>query len=534
MGGRLPPSTQSFERRALNRVTFGARAVDVAYAQRIGWAAWVGEQLNPPAGDDADLATHLAAQRWPIKYPAGNPDLRQTWAAVDEVRPLNYLQATAAQLFKLTQGQGFSINPGEVQRVFDELLAATLIRNAHARFQVREFMTDFWLNHFSIGRDKNIIATTQLMAYDRDVIRPNALGNFRTFLEAVATSPSMLLYLDNYLSSAGTPNENYARELQELHTLGGGAYLGTAPPANGGSGVDAPGFTDADIIQASRALSGWTLDFGQAFGGVQLKADGSFLYSPYQHNPNAGKFLGVDLSGLTADMAQGRAVLDIVAAHPATTNFICTKLCRRIFGDVPPPSVLDRAKAAWTANQKAPNQIAKVLEAILLGGDEVGTLPNVKLRRPYERVVAMFRTTDMVVKACNYLYLLLSPIGDCLGAWQPPNGRPDVNSYWMTTGPLLSAVNLSFRTGFWPEIATSLMAQTPEPDSKSTTGIVDYWVTRMIGAEVSSSTYDALIKTLGGITFAASDLAGPYAKGIEQRLIDLVSLIATTAEFSYR
>ncbi|MGZ6195430.1 MAG: DUF1800 domain-containing protein [Candidatus Binataceae bacterium] len=524
------PTTQSFERRAINRVTFGARDLDEAYAQKIGWPAWVAEQLRPSPGDDPDLAAHLAAQHWPMSYPAGNPDLRQTWPAVNEDRPLTYLSASSAQLFKMTQANGFSLHPGEIERVYQELLAATLIRNTHARYQVREFMADFWLNHFNIGRDKSILAATMMMSYDRDIIRPNALGNFRSLLEAVATSASMLTYLDNFSSSAGTPNENYARELQELHTLGGGAYLGTAAPLS--SGAVAPGFTDSDIVQASRALSGWTLDFGQAFGGVQLKGDGSFLYSPYQHNSKAGVFLGVDLSGLTADMAQGRAVLDIVAAHPATATFICTKLCRRIFGDAPPQAVIDRAKAAWTANQKAPDQIAKVISAILLGGDEIGTVPNTKLRRPYERVVAMFRTTDMVVTACNYLYLLLSPIGDCLGAWQPPNGRPDVNSYWLSTGPLLAAINLAFRTNFWPEIKTSLLAQAP--NGLSTAGLLEYWIGRMIGSEISPSTYDVALAAMSGITISAGDKTGPYAAGLEQVLIRVISLLATTAEFSYR
>ncbi len=528
------PTTAPFERRAIDRVTFGARERDVAYAQKIGWAAWVREQLAPPAGDDPALAAHLKTQRLPIKYAAGNAAANQTWPAVDEVRPLTYLAASAEDLWRMGRASGFSVHPGEIAMVYTQLLAANLIRNTHAQFQLREVMADFWFNHFNIGRDKNIFAATATLPYDRDIIRPNVFGNFRALLEAVATSTSMLLYLDNYLSSAGIPNENYARELLELHTLGGGAYLGTAAPDPTRVGVDAPGFTDGDIIEASKALSGWTLDLGQAFGGVPLKNDGSFLYSPYQHNTGAKRFMGVDLSGLTADMAQGRAILDIVAAHPATAAFICTKLCRRLFGDSPPPAAVERAKAAWLANLKAPDQIAKVLSAILLDGDEIGTFPAVKLRRPYERIVALFRTTDMVVNACSYLYLLMSPIGDIMGAWQPPNGRPDVNSYWLATGPLLAAVNIVFRPSFWPEIATSLMDQTPAEAAASPTRILDYWIGRMIGAEISTSAFAAILNAMYGLNFKPTDKGGVFAASIESQLLRIVGVIATSAEFSYR
>ena len=174
------------------------------------------------------------------------------------------------------------------------------------------------------------------------------------------------------------------------------------------------------------------------------------------------------------------------------------------------------------------------MSAILLGGDEIGTFPNIKLRRPYERLVAMFRTTDMVVNACSYLYLLMSPVGDCIGAWQAPNGRPDINGYWLATGPMMTAINMAFRPAYWPDIKTSLMQQVPEPDSKSQIGIVDYWIGRMIGAEVSPSTMDALMTAAQGLGFVAADSKGPYAAGTESRLLQLVSLIATSAEFSYR
>ncbi len=532
------PESLPFERAAINRVTFGARDTDVVYAKSIGWPAWVKEQLDAPPGDDPALAAHIQAQRWRIQYPAGTRT-GETWPATDELRPLTFLTAPPEKFWAISYNVGFAVNYAERERIYTEFTAANLIRNTHAKWQLREFMADFWFNHFNIGSEKNAFATAMLIAYDRDVIRPNVFGNFRKFLEGIATSASMLIYLDNFISSAGTPNENYARELLELHTLGGGAYLGQVDPFAGNPapgpdqiGVNARGFTDADIIQASRAFSGWTLDTGQAFGGVQLKNNGSFLYSPFQHNTTARKFMGVDLVPLTADLAQGRAILDIVADHPATASFICTKLCRRIFGDAPPAAVINRATTAWMAHRQAPDQIRKVLEAILLAGNEIGTAAPAKVRRPYERMVALFRTTDMTVSAIEYLYLLLSPVGDLAGAWQGPNGRPDINAYWLSSGALLAAVNLVFRPDYWPEIKVALIDQMPEQTTRSVVLAVDYWIDRMVGAQPDSATYDGLIKAAQALGLSSLTTDGRAA--YEEIMRRVVGLIASSATFAHR
>ena len=532
------PEFASFERLALNRVTFGARDLDVAYAAKIGWSAWVQEQLRAPPGDDPGLAAHLQSQRWPIKYAAGSRE-RDTWAAVDEDRPLTYLTASAETLWKTVDEAGFSISPDERNRIYPEFLAGYLIRNTHAKWQLREFMADFWYQHFNIGIDKNVFSANLLIAHDRDVIRPNVFGNFRKFLEGVATSTAMLIYLDNYISTAGKPNENYARELLELHTMGGGAYLGQSDPFAGNpasrpeqSGVNAPGFTDADIIEASRAFSGWTIERGQMIGGVRHKVTAAFLYNPAQHNTSAKNFMGVDLSSLTADLAQGRAILDIVANHPSTATFICTKLCRRIFGDNPPASVIARATTAWMANRQAPDQIGIVLDAILTGGNEIGVASPIKIRRPYERLVALLRTTDMTANACSYLYLLFSSVGDVPGAWQAPNGRPDINSYWLSTAALMKAINIVMGVTNVPEIKINLTDQMPIEATQSTVKAVDYWLERMIGMQLDSATYDGLIKSAQDI--GVWSLEKGYRAGYEDRVRQLVALIATTTAFTYR
>ncbi len=532
------PRTPDPMRVALNRVTFGARDTDVAYATSIGWNAWVEEQLRPPAGDDPDLATHIAAQAIPIQYAAANPTTQPmgTWAAVNEVRPLNYLNASVPELYRIATRSGREVSFTERTRIRQELLAATWIRNSHSRFQLREFMVDFWHNHFNIGKNENEICTALLPAYDRIAIRPHAFGNFRTMLEANATSSSMLLYLDNWLSTATTPNENYAREIMELHTLGEDAYLGVGDtgvvPMNSFTGV-AVGFTDQDVIQASRALSGWTIQAGQRVGNTTLPLTGEFIYNAAQHSTRATAILGRNVSQVTAPQEQGRALFDLIANHPATVRFICAKLCRRIFGEAYSQALYDRAVNTWLSNSTHPDQIARVLRAILVNGDELFTQPPNKVRRPYERLLALFRTTDMVVNAATAMTTVLDPLNDALFAWGAPDGRPDVNAYWLATGATLTAWNLTLTIPNWSQIRTTLAAQTPTT-ATTATDVVEYWVGRMIGAQLPITSMNALISDQSGSAGIIGARNSTNPNVVETALRRLVSLIATTEQFSIR
>ncbi len=522
---------------ALNRVTFGARDFDVQSVEALGWDVWVAAQITPPDGDEPALDAHIKAQTMPIKYPAANPsNTNGTWKAVDEDRPLLYIDADIETLWQVAREAGKSISFQERFRVQQELAAATWIRNAHSQYQLREFMADFWHNHFNIGKAENQLATTLLPAYDRETIRPNVFGNFRTLLEATATSPSMLMYLDNWVSNATFPNENYAREIMELHTLGEDAYLGVGGDSvveTGPNGI-AVGFTDQDVLQASRALSGWTIEFGQRFGGQPIPSTGKFIFNPFQHHTGAGEVLGVDLSA-ESGMAQGQKFLDIIATHPATATFICTKLCTRIFGDNPPQAVVDRATETWLANTEEPDQIGRVLQTILVDGDEIFTAPAAKIRRPYERLLALARTTYTTVNAATYMTLALDPLNDGLFAWQAPNGRPDVNDYWLAAGATLTTWNLLIALPSLPEFSVSFDAQTPEGAASSATGVVEYWVGRMLGYALSPAAMNALIVDQAGIYGVPFQRNIPdNATNIELVYRRLVSLIATSEEFSFR
>jgi uncharacterized protein (DUF1800 family) len=535
------PVTGSFEHRALGRVTFGARDAEVAAVRQSGWPPWVEEQLNPPPGDEARIDEHLRARSLHIAYAVQLPAGKSPgWPAVDERRPLRYLHTDLAAIWEMVSKTEISIAPNERHRIQQELNAATWIRNAHSRYQLREFMADFWANHFNVGRNEDIYGAAALVHYDSEVIRPNAFGNFRKFLEAVATSPAMLRYLNNAESKASKPTETYVRELLELHTLGEAAYAGLGtnillPKWQSGPFMVATHFTDQDIVAAARAFSGWTLEHGQDGPNGPLPFTGKFIYNPLQHNNEAGVFMGVDVSGhaaFQAPMGQGRMILDILAAHPMTARFIVGKICRRIFGDSPPQNVVERAIGTWLANIYSPDQIKHVLREILLR-PEMGDPPS-KLRRPYERLMALFRTTDTILNAYDDAYTALFGLGDGLYAWPTPDGRPDTDAYWLSSAGNHHFWNLMFDVLVHPSFRTSFADQTPASVTGSAAQIVEYWVGRMVGYTLPQASMDALIKDVNTSPGVMAAYASQGILNIENALRRLALLIATSPQFAMR
>ena len=529
------PTAPTFERIALNRVTFGARASDIARLKDMGWKAWVEDQLRAPPGDDAELASFLDSQMMFIKYNGlaaakGIPG----WPPVNQYRALTYLKQDVAGLWEVPRKIETAVAADEYDRIGKELNAVTWIRNSRSIYQLREFMVDFWNNHFNIGRQADFYATAALPVYDLSVIRPRAFGNFHDLLSAVATSASMLRYLDNASSTAAHPNENYAREILELHTLGGPAYMGVGKPGAkpGKPGDIAPGFNDQDIIQASRALSGWTLEQGQDGPNGPLPFTGKFVFNPAQHNPSAGVFMGVDLSKINGQ-AQGQAVLQIIANHPATADFICTKIARRIYGDGPPASVIARGKRAWVANRDQPDQIRRVLSAMLIDGDEIGG-PGTKLRRPYERVIAYVRTADVLLSAFPKADIALAPLGDGIYAWPTPEGRPDMDSQWLSG--MVNLYSWNFITVLLEQDSfhTSLATQTPEEIRGSADAVVEHWVNRMVGYTLRPAAMTALVADASAPTGAVAAITGRDPQKAEAAMRRLSALIAASPEFGMR
>jgi uncharacterized protein (DUF1800 family) len=324
------------------------------------------------------------------------------------------------------------------QTVAQELFATRLAHDIYSNAQLQEVMTDFWLNHFNIYLRKNEQMPYYLVSYERDVIRPHALGKFEDLLEAVAHSPAMMIYLDNAesvgpdspaaerakMGMARRPsakrqdppgiNENYARELMELHTVG----------VNGG-------YTQADVIQVARVLTGWTVDRPQFGGGFQ--------FNPNRHEPGTDKVMGVKFKD-NGEM-QGRELLHFLATRPATAQFISRKLAVRFVSDDPPKALVDRMANTYMSTG---GDIPSVLKT-LFHSPEFWAASNyrAKVKTPLEFVVSAARASDAQIE--NYMPLVnaLRQLGMPLYGCIPPVGYKWDAADWVSTGALVDRMNFA-------------------------------------------------------------------------------------------
>jgi uncharacterized protein (DUF1800 family) len=279
-------------------------------------------------------------------------------------------------------------------------------------------MIDFWSNHFNVYHLDGQIGYLKTVD-DREVVRPHAFGRFRDLLGASAKSPAMLLFLDNASNTKAGPNENYARELMELHTLG----------------LDG-GYTQADVQEVARAFTGWTVGRGEQRG--------RFVYSAKDHDDGARTILG---QSLPAGLGQGHGerVLDILAGHPATARHMAAKLCVRFVSDAPPGALVDEAAAAFSSSG---GDVRATLRTLLLSAP-FSAAADQKLRRPFESVAAILRTLDAQVgpEAVKPLLNVLRSMGQLPFDWPAPNGYPDANGAWGNTNGLLNRWNLGLTLG---------------------------------------------------------------------------------------
>lgn len=353
-------------RRLLNRAGYGPRPGDLARAADVGMEAYLEEQLNPDGIEDT--------------------------AAELIVRNLNYYHMDIDQI----------IGRDNLVDVASELVTATIGRAVYSKRQLYEAMVEFWSDHFNIYIRKNPFLLPLKLIDDRDVIRPNALGKFRDLLFASARSPAMLVYLDNVRNVKGDPNENYAREIMELHTLG----------------VDA-GYTQQDVQELARALTGW----GSAARGVQ---QGEFVFHPDQHDSGSKEILT-----LTLPAGQGEEdvvqVLEMLVTHPATANFIATKLVRRFVADEPPAALVEQVSQTYLESD---GDIKSMLRVIFLS-DEFMTGPP-KLKRPYSYVISALRALNVDIRNYRPFRAWLETLGQLPFNWAAPNGYPDVSAAWMS------------------------------------------------------------------------------------------------------
>jgi len=310
------------------------------------------------------------------------------------------------------------------QVVNHDLWEGKVLRAIHGRRQLLEVLVDFWYNHFNVYLDKG--ADRYLIpSYERDSIRPFVLGNFRTLLGATARSPAMLFYLDNYLSAAPARdvskrlerslNENYARELLELHTLG----------VNGG-------YTQDDVIEVARCFTGWTI--------APLRRGSGFAYNDQVHDQGDKVVLGIKIPG-GGGVKEGEAVLDILARHPSTARFISTKLAQRFVAGDPPPALIVRMAKAF---QETGGDISATMMS-MIRSEEFWAAANYydKIKTPLELVVSAARATGSTVKNGFALANEIAQLGQPLYRKLEPTGYSNVGSAWLNTSSLFARINFA-------------------------------------------------------------------------------------------
>lgn len=358
----------------LSRLTFGPRGEERVYAAEVGGDAWIEEQLAPDGVPDAEVGLRLQG--------------------FDSV----------------TMDSSIIFDVGE-DVVVRELQQAALVRAVYSRRQLYELMVDFWGDHFSISTRKGACAWLKPID-DREVLRPYALGSFRDLLWAAMHSPAMLVYLDNQQNFAVSPNENYARELMELHTLG----------------VDA-GYTQSDVREVARCLTGWSVDDGLF--------EGQFQFVPEVHDDGVKRVLGqvIPAGGGERD---GERVFEVLLAHPALPQFIARKLVRRFVADDAPVALVEAAAATF---RRTRGDMKAVLGTILHGVNFAAVGP--KFKRPLHFVAGALRQLEAASDGGQPLLEALAQMGQPLFQWPTPDGFPDRTAAW--TGALLARWQFALR-----------------------------------------------------------------------------------------
>jgi len=444
------PNDAATVQHVLNRITFGVRDGDVERVRALGLQRYVDQQLHPDRVPDPAMSARLDGLK------TIGLSSREIAATFEE--PLLEARRAQKESGKANSDTDAPKMPLPVQQrangVLVELGQQKILRAVYSERQLQEVLTDFWFNHFNVdarkGRDRFL-----LTEYERDVIRPRVLGSFRDLLGATAKSPAMLFYLDNWMSvdpngphtTAGPArvvrgpfggrmlvpgttnqpperknapkglNENYGRELLELHTLG----------------VDG-GYTQKDVTEVARAFTGWTIDNPRKGGG--------FVFRPQVHDTGQKIVLGhvIKAGGGESD---GEQVLDIVAKHPSTARFIATKLARRFVSDVPPPALIDRAARKFLETN---GDLREVTRAILLSPEFLAPeAMNAKAKTPFEFLVSALRTTGTDAGDARPYFRTMQELGMPLYQCQPPTGYKDTADVWINTGALVARMNVAVR-----------------------------------------------------------------------------------------
>jgi len=412
---------------ALSRLAYGARPGDAKRVRSIGLERWMAQQLSPQRIEDRKADSVVATYR-----SLGTPTSRIV-ALFRDTRAQQQQQQRDTGSMRPPPGMEPRREPGmdsrrELQQTYAEVASAKLARAVVSERQLYEQMVDFWENHFSVFSGKG---QTRLFipAYDREVIRPRALGSFRELLGAVAKSPAMLFYLDNAQSVADSShqtlgnvrrpagrrgrglNENYARELMELHTLG----------------VDG-GYTQQDVIEVARALTGWSIE----------QREGVFAFRPATHDADEKIVLGSQLKA-GRGIEDGEQVLDILARHPSTARHITRKLVVRFVSDSAPPALVDRCAAVFGTTD---GSIRETLQCVVTSPEFFSKAAyRAKVKTPFDLVASALRATGATPDRTPRSAQIVARLGQPIFGRQTPDGWPESAEEWMNAGAMVNRVN---------------------------------------------------------------------------------------------
>jgi uncharacterized protein (DUF1800 family) len=501
----------------LNRLGYGPAPGDIEQVRALTLATYIDQQLHPERVPDAALKTRLAA------YPT--IELSTSEIARDYFRPAEEMERQEKRAARPSPaGQTMAGDPAmadatanqapdrkvspelraarlKEQQVLQDLTQARIVRAITSEHQLEEVLVDFWFNHFNVFAGKGEVRA-YLTEYEREAIRPHVLGSFRDMLGAVAESPAMLFYLDNFQSvdpkaagrqadeleerqrqaaaralmrgrgrggrgmvrppvpAEGTRtqaeriqqlrnrglNENYARELMELHTLG----------------VDG-GYTQADVVAVARAFTGWAID--------RPRDGGSFQFNAEMHDNDPKVVLGKTITA--GGKRDGEQVLDLLAAHPATATFIATKLARRFVSDAPPATLVKRAAKVFVDTK---GDLREVTRTIVTSPEFFAAEARLaKVKTPLEFVASAVRGSGANLNNPQQLVQALKSLGMPLYGAQPPTGWGDKAEDWINTGALLNRLNfaLQLASGQMRGVRINVRALAPNTSEASRNAVVD-------------------------------------------------------------
>ncbi|MCC7475204.1 MAG: DUF1800 domain-containing protein [Pirellulales bacterium] len=369
----------------LTRLAFGPRPGQITEVDRLGWQKWVERQLDPTTIDDEAIASRIARE----------------------------CPSLLLDISKLQEMDVKGVKQVAKEQIKSELKSAVLLRAVYSERQFQEVIVDFWRNHFNVDVNKVPFLATH---YEEHVLRQHAFGKFDDFLLATARHPAMLVYLDNHVSNKNGLNENYARELMELHTLG----------------VD-NGYTQDDVIALARVLTGWTCGW----------RDGEYrqFFNSRAHDSTPVTLLGEKVEN--RDEAAGEATIQRLARHPNTAKFISTKLCRYLVNDHPSEELVDYVAGVF---RESNGDLPAVYRAIILSPQFTNAANfRAKVKTPIEFTVSALRSVAADIESpqrtLRQIALMGQPIYECL----EPTGYSDQREAWLDPGVMVYRWNFSIQ-----------------------------------------------------------------------------------------